>query len=147
MPELTITSNWFTLQSWLQNIYHGLPYARVDFILQTLDLASDPEFGWELLGILGAQTLSYVANIFCHSIHETLEQSSAEKSWCKKTEPNAHCTVKSIKFNRCDFQMRKYMSDVDSTHCTPLPRDHFLLPWDPATELAFETIESDSSKL
>jgi hypothetical protein len=45
--------------------------------------------------------------------------------------------------------MRKYMSDVDSTHCTPLPRDHFLLPWDPATELAFETIESetDSSKL
>jgi hypothetical protein len=30
------------LQSWLQNIYHGQPYARVDFIPQsgTLDLAS-----------------------------------------------------------------------------------------------------------
>ncbi len=71
----------------------------------------------------------------------------AEKSWCKKTDPNAHCTVKNIKFNRAHFQMRKYMSDVDSTHCTPLPRDHFLLPWDPATELAFATIESESSKL
>ncbi len=61
----------------------------------------------------------------------------------------AKCTLHSenIKFNRGHFQMRKYMSDLDSTHCTPLPRDHFLLPWDPATELAFETIESDSSKL
>lgn len=37
----------------------------------------------------------------------------------------------------------KYMTDVDTSHCTPLPTAHFQLPWDPTTEvMAFETIES-----
>jgi hypothetical protein len=47
------------------------------------------------------------------------------------------------------MQSRKYMSDVDTTHCTPLPVGLFQLPWDPtSTELTFETIEpSDGSKL
>jgi hypothetical protein len=41
MPELTITSPACPLQSRLQHIYHGQPYASVDFIPQsrTFDLA------------------------------------------------------------------------------------------------------------
>jgi hypothetical protein len=43
------------------------------------------------------------------------------------------------------FQSNKYMTDVDTTHCTPLPVAHFQLPWDPTTEvMAFETIEPAS---
>lgn len=45
------------------------------------------------------------------------------------------------------YLSRKYMSDVDTTHCTPLPVSLFQLPWDPSTDVMFETIESDSSKL
>jgi hypothetical protein len=45
MPELPILSLYCSLQSRLQHIYHGQPYAKVDFIPQsgTLDLASDEE--------------------------------------------------------------------------------------------------------
>ncbi len=45
MPELTFDNlTLCSLQSRLQHIYHGQPYARVDFIPQsgTLDLASVP---------------------------------------------------------------------------------------------------------
>jgi hypothetical protein len=45
MPELTLTLS--PLQSRLQHVYHGQPYARVDVIPQsgTLDLAfADPEY-------------------------------------------------------------------------------------------------------
>jgi hypothetical protein len=59
------------LQSRLQHIYHGKPYARVDFIPQsgTLDLASGlktPHFGGGCVGPGLYSSSSLVLNLFTH---------------------------------------------------------------------------------
>ena len=35
------------------------------------------------------------------------------------------------------FLAKNYMTEVDATHCTPLPKDKFLLPFDPTEKDAF----------
>jgi len=35
----------------------------------------------------------------------------------------------------------RFMTDLNTTHCTPLPAQKFLLPWDPAVETEFVTVE------
>ena len=37
----------------------------------------------------------------------------------------------------CQFQASKYMTEFDATHCTPLPVEKFVLPWDPVEKEAF----------
>lgn len=37
-----------------------------------------------------------------------------------------------------EYLLRKHFSDFKSTHCTPLPIEHFQIPWDlPSTESGF----------
>lgn len=37
-----------------------------------------------------------------------------------------------------DFLVQKHLLDYKSTHCTPLPADHFRLPWNiPSVENGF----------
>lgn len=34
----------------------------------------------------------------------------------------------------------KHMSEIDTSHCTPLPASHFTLPWDPAVDSQFVNV-------
>lgn len=37
-----------------------------------------------------------------------------------------------------DYLIRKHLIDFKSTHCTPLPTEHFRIPWDvPSVENGF----------
>jgi len=43
------------------------------------------------------------------------------------------------------FLASKHMSEVDTTHCTPLPTSHFTPPWEPAIDSQYVNISAQSS--
>ena len=45
------------------------------------------------------------------------------------------------------FLASKLMTDLNTTHCTPLPPHKFLLPWEPSVESDFVTVDTiDANK-
>ena len=39
------------------------------------------------------------------------------------------------------FLASKLMTDLNTTHCTPLPPHKFLLPWEPSVESEYVTVD------
>jgi len=40
----------------------------------------------------------------------------------------------------------RFMTDLNSTHCTPLPPHKFILPWDPSVEAEFVTVDTSKEE-
>ena len=40
----------------------------------------------------------------------------------------------------------RFMTDLNSSHCTPLPPHKFILPWDPSVESEFVTVDTSKGE-